>query len=73
MQHTADIDDIAAIVGDTVDIVTEFTFPLIEPGVFACIMYMAAEHPAMRRVAMIVKHDRVVAQDQVVKIGRAHV
>lgn len=35
MQHAAYIDDIAAIIGNAVDVVAEFALPLIKPGVFA--------------------------------------
>ena len=68
MQHTAYIDDIAAIIGNAVDVVAEFALPLIEPGVFAGVMYVAAKHPTMRRVAMVVKHNGVVAQNEIISI-----
>ena len=68
MQHAAYIDDIAAIIGNAVDVVAEFALPLIEPGVFAGVMYVAAEHPAMRGVAMVVKHNWVVAQNEIISI-----
>ena len=66
MQHTADVDDVAAIVGKAVGVISQFAFPLVEPCVFARVMYMTAKHPAIRGETVVIEHDGVVTQNQVV-------
>lgn len=68
MQHTACIDNVAAVIRQAKSVIAQFALPLIQPGIFACVMYVAAEHPAIGAVAVVVEHDRVVAQDQMVAV-----
>lgn len=69
MQHTANVDDVALVTGDTDRVIAQFSFPLSEIGVLTGVMDVAAEHVALRRIGVVVEHDRVVAENKFVFAG----
>ena len=69
MQHTANVDDIALVTGYTDRVIAQFCFPLGEIGVLTGVMDVAAEHVAIRRIGVVIKHDGVVAENKFVFSG----
>lgn len=69
MQHTANVDDIALVTGDTDRVIAQFCFPLGEISILTGVMDVAAEHVALRRIGVVVEHDRVVAENKFVFAG----
>lgn len=69
MQHTANVNDVALVTGDTNRVIAQFCFPLGEIGVLTGVMDVAAEHVALRRIGVVVEHDRVVAEDKFIFAG----
>ena len=48
MQHTANVDDVALVAGDTDRVIAQFCFPLGEISILTGVMDVAAEHVAIR-------------------------